>query len=122
MLLPATTNQFKYMGYKSVTTNKIGSNSIKAVCKDKEGTLWLGTANDGIYGIKGKNKPSLHFEHKETSNSVPSTINHIHQTADGRLWLASPLEGLAEMDPKTGLCRYYKLQDHYQNEVKTYRI
>lgn len=118
MLLPATTNQFKYMGYKSVTTNKIGSNSIKAVCKDKEGTLWLGTANDGIYGIKGKNKPSLHFEHKETSNSVPSTINHIHQTADGRLWLASPLEGLAEMDPKTGLCRYYKLQDHYQNEVK----
>ena len=118
MLLPATTNQFKYMGYKSVTTNKIGSNSIKAVCKDNEGTLWLGTANDGIYGIKGKNKPSLHFEHKETSNSVPSTINHIHQTADGRLWLASPLEGLAEMNPKTGLCRYYKLQDHYQNEVK----
>lgn len=85
MLLPATTNQFKYMGYKSVATNKIGSNSIKAVCKDNEGTLWLGTANNGIYGIKGKNKPSLHFEHKETSNSVPSTINHIHQTADGRL-------------------------------------
>lgn len=54
MLLPATTNQFKYMGYKSVTTNKIGSNSIKAVCKDNEGTLWLGTANDGIYGIKEK--------------------------------------------------------------------
>ena len=54
------------MGYKSVATNKIGSNSIKAVCKDNEGTLWLGTANNGIYGIKGKNKPSLHFEHKET--------------------------------------------------------
>ena len=106
------------MGYKSATTNKIGSNSIKAICKDSEGTLWLGTANDGIYGIKGKNKPSLHFEHKKNSNSVPSTIHHIHQTADGRLWLASPLEGLAEMDPKTGLCRYYKLQDHHQNEVK----
>ena len=67
ILLPATTNQFKYMGYKSATTNKIGSNCIKAICKDNEGTLWLGTANDGIYGIKGKNKPSQHFEHKETS-------------------------------------------------------
>ena len=118
MLLPATTNQFKYMGYKSLTTNKIGSNCIKAVCKDSEGTLWLGTANDGIYGIKEESKFSLHFEHKENSQSVPSTINYIHQTADGRLWLASPLEGLAEMNPKTGICHYYKLQDHNQNEIK----
>ena len=26
--------------------------------------------------------------------------------------------GLAEMNPKTGICHYYKLQDHNQNEIK----
>lgn len=118
MLLPATTNQFKYMGHKSVTTNQIGSNSIKSVCKDKEGTLWLGTANDGIYGLKDKNRPTVHFEHKDNGQSVPSTIVNIHQTPDGRIWLASPLEGLAEMNPETGICRYYKLQDRNQNDVR----
>lgn len=116
LLLPATTNQFKYIGYKSLTTNKIGSNSIKAVCKDHDGTLWLGTANDGVYGIKRGS--TIHFVRDGHSNSVPSTINCIHQTADGRLWLASPLEGLAEMNPKTGACRYYKLYDRVQNEIK----
>lgn len=118
MLLPATTNQFKYMGRKSVTTNQIGSNCIKSVCKDNEGTLWLGTANDGIYGLKDGNRPTVHFEHKDNGQSVPSTIVSIHQTPDGRIWLASPLEGLAEMDPKTGTCRYYKLQDRNQNDVR----
>lgn len=118
MLLPATTNQFKYIGHKSVATNQIGSNCIKSVCKDSEGTLWLGTANDGIYGIKDKNRPTVHFEHKDNGQSVPSTIVSIHQTPDGRIWLASPLEGLAEMNPKTGTCRYYKLQDRNQNDVR----
>lgn len=118
MLLPATTNQFKYMGHKSVTTNQIGSNCIKSVCKDKEGTLWLGTANDGIYGLKDKNRPTVHFEHKDNGQSVPSTIVNIHQTPDGRIWLASPLEGVAEMNPETGICRYYKLQDRNQNDVR----
>lgn len=116
MLLPATTNQFKYMGYKSVSTNKIGSNSIKAICKDQDGTLWLGTANDGVYGLS--NKSTIHFVRKNDTNTVPSTINCIHQTADGRLWLASPLEGLAEMNPKTGVCKYYKLQDRNQNDIR----
>lgn len=118
MLLPATTNQFKYMGHKSVTTNQIGSNCIKSVYKDKEGTLWLGTANDGIYGLKDKNRPTVHFEHKDNGQSVPSTIVNIHQTPDGRIWLASPLEGVAEMNPETGICRYYKLQDRNQNDVR----
>lgn len=72
------------MGYKSVTTNKIGSNSIKAVCKDNEGTLWLGTANDGIYGIKGK--ISLPCTLSTKKHLIPcrpqSTISTRQQTAD----------------------------------------
>lgn len=119
MLLPAITNHFKYMGSKSLTTNKIGSNSIKSIYKDKDDILWLGTANDGVYGIKENDQAAIHFEHKENSHSVPSTVNSIHQTADGRLWLASLLEGFAEMNPRTGTCNYYELQDRELNEVKS---
>ena len=43
MIIPATTNEFKYMGYKSSVHNVIGSNCVMSVYKDHTGTLWIGT-------------------------------------------------------------------------------
>lgn len=51
MMIPAQPNSFKYIGYKSINKNIIGSNCITSLCRDHEGILWIGTDNDGIYGI-----------------------------------------------------------------------
>lgn len=118
MLMPAITNEFKYLGYKSQTANPIGSNSIMAVCKDHAGTLWLGTANDGIYGISANGELRKHFEHTDDPRSVPANVTSIYEDSNHNLWLGSPLDGLAKMNTQTGQCEYPTLLDHKSNKVK----
>lgn len=118
MLLPAISNEFKYLGYKSQMANPIGSNSIMSICKDHTGILWLGTANDGIYGITAEGELKKHFEHTDDPHSVPANITSIYEDSDHNLWLGSPLDGMARMEPQTGKCEYLTLLDHKQNNVK----
>lgn len=118
LLLPTVRNQFKYIGYRSLATNKIGSNSIVSIYKDHNGILWLGTENDGIYEVGDNDIPVRHFEHSENTSSVPSNIVGIYEDSNNKLWLASPLDGLAQMNRKTGECKYYNLIDNRQNNIK----
>lgn len=106
MLLPAQTNKFNYIGYKSINQNIIGSNCIMSVFEDHEGTLWVGTDIDGIYGISADGDQKVHFRHTKEANSVPSTIMSIYEDSDHNLWLGSYLNGLAQMDKRTGKCNY----------------
>lgn len=116
MLLPAQTNKFNYIGYKSINQNIIGSNCIMSVCEDHEGTLWVGTDNDGIYGISADGDQKVHFRPTKEANSVPSTIMSIYEDSDHNLWLGSYLNGLARMDKRTGKCNYfYNLIDNNLN-------
>lgn len=120
MVLPAIINNFQYIGYKSLTQNKIGSNSIIAVCKDHSNTLWLGTANDGIYGIKNSNPNSpIHFVHRGAS-SVPSMVNGFFEDSFHHLWIGSSFDGVAQMNPQNGKCKYLTLIDKKGNIVNNF--
>lgn len=106
MLLPARSGGFEYIGYKSIVKNLIGSNCIMSLYKDREGTMWVGTDSDGVYGISPDGKSSVHFSHSRQPNSVPSTIMCIFEDSNHNLWLGSYLHGLAKLNRKTGQCQY----------------
>lgn len=106
MLLPTRSGGFEYIGYKSVINNLIGSNCIMSIYKDREGTMWVGTDSDGVYGISPNGKSSVHFSHTRQPNSVPSIIMCIFEDSNHNLWLGSYLHGLAKLDRKTGQCQY----------------
>ncbi len=74
MMIPAQPNSFKYIGYKSINKNIIGSNCITSLCRDHEGILWIGTDNDGIYGITTELKQKVHYAPHDSPFSVPSTV------------------------------------------------
>ena len=99
-LSPNLPNKFKYIGAKSYYQNIIGSNCVMSVIKDNEGVLWVGTDNDGLYGIKGKS--IRHFELTSNVNGVSTTIMSILEDDKNSLWLASYLDGLLNFNKRTG--------------------
>lgn len=115
MIIPATTNEFKYMGYKSSVHNVIGSNCVMSVYKDHTGTLWVGTDNDGIYAIAPDNTLKAHFTPTDDPHSVPATIMSIFEDSNYNLWIGSYLHGMTRLDPKTGRCEYLKLSEQPSN-------
>ena len=123
MIIPPVTNGFKYMGYKSSTHNTIGSCCIMSVCKDHNGSYWIGTDNDGIYCIGADGKPKAHFEPTEDAkHPVPSTIMSVYEDSDRNIWIGSYRDGLAKLNPQTGYCDYVYLPDSKEHVQSIYSI
>lgn len=105
-VLPPGTNQFNYIGYKSVAMNLTGSNCIMSLFKDHQGILWVGTDSEGVYGIYPDEKRSIHFKPSGDPASIPSTIMCMFEDSNHDLWVGSYLNGLAKIDKQTGHCTY----------------
>lgn len=118
ILVPVQTNKFEYIGYKSVKRNMIGSNCIMSIFEDSEQILWVGTDNDGLYGLEKGGTP-IHYSHSSAQSSVPPTILSIYEDSNQDLWLGSYLNGMAKMNKRTGECRYVtNLLDDNQNQIQ----
>ena len=118
IFIPVLENKFNYYGYKSFKNNPIGSSCVTAIYKDKEGVTWIGTDNDGIYGINNNGARISHFYRTASPNSVPNIIHSIFEDSSGDIWLGSYANGLAKFNQKTGYCEYVK---RFSNE-KVYCI
>lgn len=122
VVIPATPNNFKYIGSRSIDRDLIGSNCINAICRDHAGTIWIGTDNDGIYGIvneRGELRRKARFASSERPNSVPSTVMKLYEDSHHTLWVGSFNRGLGRVDTATGTCDYLDaLCDRNGNPVK----
>ena len=116
---PENPNKFDYWGFKSYNKNIIGSGSVMSLLKDKEGTLWIGTDNHGMYKLD-KRGESTHYAHSENPNSVPNIVLSMIEDERGYIWLGSYLQGLARFDKQTGRCVYfdYNETDMVQNMAR----
>lgn len=107
ILIPSTLNRFNYYGYKSIKKNNIGSSCVMALCVDQQGMTWVGTDNDGLYGINEQGEQLVHYNAQpHNPHSVPGTIMAIYEDSNNDLWLGSYFSGLAKMDKRTGKCTY----------------
>ncbi len=119
IMVPSQANNFKYIGYKSTTSNIIGSNYITCICKSHDGTTWIGTDNDGIYGIRD-GRQRCHFP----AGKVPPTVMNIFEDSRGTLWVGSYTQGMGRLDSLTGQYSPVQgLKDKYGNKVqRVYQI
>lgn len=116
--IPNTKSKFNYYGYKSLNYNIIGSSSVTAIHKDSKGITWIGTDNDGIYGINDKGERVYHYKKTSSPNSAPDIVYSIHEDSRGNIWLGSYTDGLAKLDRETGHCKYID----YLSDKKVYCI
>ena len=120
LIQPTMTNAFYYMGYKSPVYDLIGSNCVMSICKADDGILWIGTDNDGLYGISPVGTLYRHYTQEAgMPQSVSSTIMSICETSDHRLYIGSFRNGLARLDPATGQCVYIPLRTPDGYEVQS---
>ena len=71
IMLPVTQTGFKYYGHRSAEKNVIGSAAITSLCRDYQGTLWIGTDNDGIYTLNKEGKPKNHYATSNPTGNIP---------------------------------------------------
>ncbi|MCQ2228274.1 MAG: response regulator [Bacteroidales bacterium] len=86
VIVPAHNNNFNYIGHKSSLKNIIGSNYVSSIYKATDGTLYVGTDNDGIYAINTSTWQTRHY-------SSPATIMCISEDADKNIWIGTYTEG-----------------------------
>lgn len=113
-LSPNKPNKFNYWGNKSYDRNVIGSSCVMSLLEDKNNTLWVGTDNDGIYGVN-KNGHSIHYPHTNRITSVSNTIMSMIEDNSGTIWLGSYLDGLARFEKTTGQCTYFNKKSESNN-------
>ncbi len=59
--------------------------NVNALLMDRENTLWIGTANEGIYRIRGRD-----VDHFRGANGLSSdSVNGLYEDREGNLWVAT---------------------------------
>lgn len=101
-MIPKASNGFGYIGYKSIKDNIIGTCCITSLYRGEKGTLWVGTDNDGIYGLTPDNQLQIHYAPSETPNSVAAIIMTVHEDSEGNLWYGSFIDGMGRIDTRNG--------------------
>ena len=64
--------------------------AITALCEDREGNLWIGTAGEGLRRLRRRQLHLLHFPDDGIQQDAPSML----ETEGGSVWLASAMGGL----------------------------
>jgi signal transduction histidine kinase/ligand-binding sensor domain-containing protein/DNA-binding response OmpR family regulator len=109
MIIPAQQNNFKCIGSRSLNHNIIGSNCITSLMRDADGTLWVGTDNDGVYAVEQGLGSSRHYTAGDSPASVSNTVFGLYEDSHHNIWFGSYTKGLGRIDKNSGKCTY--LQD-----------
>jgi ligand-binding sensor domain-containing protein/signal transduction histidine kinase len=87
---------------KHYTSPVLGNKSIRQIAEDKNGNLWIGTQNNGVFKWKsasGKNRTARDITSFAGIPEVP--VNKINVDSRGRVWIATPETGLYLVDPES---------------------
>ncbi len=107
-LIPHIISDFGYLGKNSWQNDIIGEKAVTALCRDRNGVMWVGTDNDGLYGIveeDGNYVQKCHFP-PTASNRMPYSILSLLEDSDGKLWFGSFRDGLGYVDKRSGYATY----------------
>ncbi|NJO88788.1 MAG: hypothetical protein HC831_07395 [Chloroflexia bacterium] len=95
---------FKKLVHNKNPLNGFPEGSIRAIHKEKNGRLWVGTYNSGVYVVDQKSRRIKFSKNPETDKW--DWIRSIAQTRDGFIWVGS-YAGLCRVDPSTFKLTYY---------------
>lgn len=103
-IVPAQNNAFSNLGPRNMHSQLIGEACVTAVLPEDDGSLWVGTDNDGVYLVNPSRTDSRHFS---TAADFPNVVNKLYVDSKDNLWAASYDKGVGTIDRATG--KYHRL-------------
>ncbi len=112
----------RFDGYRFTTyqhdphnSNSLSGNHVRALSEDRDGMLWIATANSGVNRFDPYTETFTHYRHDPANpNSLGGDeIFSIFQDRAGNFWFGGPpSSGLTTFDPSTNtFTRYYPEPD-----------
>lgn len=82
---------------------------------DREGTIWAGVMNQGLYRYDREKDSFYHFVHDpdDPTSLSAKTVKSIYHSASGTMWIGTEGGGLNRFDPKTETFTSY---NHREND------
>ena len=106
-------SQWTYMYWANILhkNNKAPVTKINAVYQSKNGTLWLGSANDGLFQVIENDRNEFDFINYGLEAGLPDyCIYSILEDNLGQLWMSTNL-GLSVFNPTYGKAKSYSVKD-----------
>lgn len=111
-LFVATRNalDFRYYGPASLRYNCVGDRCVTSLLRGRDGLLWVGTDNDGLYGVSDKGTTLAHHKPLAMGGSLPQSIVRLFEDSQGHCWCGSYRQGGGIVDLQTGRFNYVPIQ------------
>lgn len=93
---------FHYLYHHPERKNSLLENTIRSICEDQQGNLWVGTRSKGI-SVVSKDGQYRHYVH-DPNNAASIKSNYIKRVfcdSQGLIWIGTQ-KGLDRFDPNTG--------------------
>jgi len=112
---------FKSYVHDPLNIKSIGSNAVWALCKDKQGNLWVGTWGGGLNRFDYNTETFEHYYHdvKDTNSIGSNNMFSIFEDSKENLWVGTMGGGLNIFDRKRKIFTSYNISNStiYTNYV-----
>jgi len=104
--------------------NSLINNKVRAIFEDSRGTLWIGTAGDGLHSLDKKTGIITRHRYDPKNPGKLSRpplfngedhITFITEDAEGQLWIGSLWSGLTRYDFNKNIKTHFENTDGYRN-------
>ena len=85
----------------------LSQNTVLAICQDKEGYIWFGTAN-GVNRYDGYELRTFHSDGNDGTTLLDDLVNDMYLDGGGHVWVCSA-KGVSSYDPQTERFTRYPL-------------
>ena len=93
----------------------LNDKSIRTVCQDREGNIWVGTVHEGVYVFYKNTAEVNYFYPSSKSQKVSQRVRSIIEDPEGIIWMGSENGGLTRYDTSTGNLRKIALPIKTEN-------
>jgi ligand-binding sensor domain-containing protein/signal transduction histidine kinase len=116
------TGKFIRYVHDSDNPHSLINNKVQAICEDKRGTFWIGTAGGGLHTMDRETGTFQRYlydaSHPEKLSrpplenaSTPDQITSITEDVLGNIWIGTLRNGINSYDPITGKTAHYGKKD-----------
>jgi diguanylate cyclase (GGDEF)-like protein len=96
--LAAPTSPLRFKRMTSLVTDDM---SVTSLLQDRQGFVWIGTLNGGLYRYDGYHARKFAFDPANAHSLPGDRVTMVHENQAGQIWV-STREGLARFNPDSG--------------------